>query len=103
MTPIEAIRKIKEHNEIHQHKEPYAFYITEALNMAVDALEKQIPKKPIIRLTGQMCGNWIRSCPTCNAKLVERVTTVDISVPHIYNNSNFCIKCGQRLDWGDEK
>lgn len=47
MTPQEAIQRIKQHNEIHSKNERFAIYITEALNMAVEALEKQIPKKPM--------------------------------------------------------
>ena len=65
----------------------------------LDVLEKQIPKKPIKMVTGQMDGNWMRICPNCKVKLVERITTTEISWPHIYNTSNYCIKCGQRLDW----
>lgn len=46
MTEQEAIRRIKNHNEIHSRKEPFhAIQIAEALEMAVEALEKQIPKK----------------------------------------------------------
>lgn len=41
----EAIKRIKIHNEHHSRKEPFSIYITEALNMAINALEKQIPKK----------------------------------------------------------
>lgn len=36
----EAIERIKEHIEIHRLKEPFAIHITEALNMAIDALER---------------------------------------------------------------
>ena len=44
MTPQEAIERIKEHTEIHFKKEKGRCpLITEALNMAVNALEKQIP------------------------------------------------------------
>ena len=47
MTPQEAIERIKEHTEIHFKKEKGRCpLITEALNMAVNALEKQTPKKP---------------------------------------------------------
>lgn len=40
----EAIERIKIHNEHHSQQERFAIYIAEALNMAVKALEKQIPK-----------------------------------------------------------
>ncbi len=47
MKPQEAIKRIKEHNEIHSKKERLAVYITEALNMSIKSLEKQIPRKPL--------------------------------------------------------
>lgn len=40
MTRQEAILRIKDHKHVHQMKEPRAIHITEALNMAIDALEK---------------------------------------------------------------
>ena len=40
MSIDEAIRRIDEHNYIHQRKEPRAVYITEALNVAVDTMRK---------------------------------------------------------------
>ena len=46
MTEQEAIGRIKNHNEIHSRKEPfYALHIAAALDMAVEALEKQIGKE----------------------------------------------------------
>lgn len=40
MSIDEAIRRIDEHNYIHQHKEPRAVHITEAFNVAVDIMRK---------------------------------------------------------------
>lgn len=54
MTAQEAIRRIKDHNNAHQRKEPFAVHITEALDEAVAALDKQVPKKPV--LCGPVCG-----------------------------------------------
>lgn len=45
---------------------------------AIDALEKQIPKKPIE-------GNFFPQCPICGETL--RI------------NQSFCDGCGQKLDW----
>lgn len=100
MDARDAIARIKDHNRVHQQKEHGAFYITEALNMAVDALEKQVPKKPKrIDKNKTFDGNWTKVCPTCGKVLVERVTTKDSSIPHYYWYSLHC-ECGQRLDWG---
>ena len=59
----------------------------------VEALEKQIPKKPTgvknTTFNGSIRGEHFKSgdCPSCN----NYVDTDD--------NSKFCAKCGQKLDW----
>lgn len=91
MTYEEAIARIQDHNRVHQQKEHGAFFITEALNMAVDALEKQIPKKPI-----KSENKWDYLCPTCGQTQTDDDEDVRLYYPH-------CFNCGQRLDWGYEK
>lgn len=67
-----------------------------------NALEKQMPKKPErINKNAKFDGNWIKVCPSCGMKLVERITTNDVSYPRIYHRCKYC-DCGQALDWGDE-
>lgn len=44
MTNQEAIERIEHHIIIHGAKEPHAVYITEALNMAIEALKAQGPR-----------------------------------------------------------
>ena len=56
----------------------------EALTMAINALEKQIPKKP---KTDDRYVMYI--CPCCNDF---------IKVSH-----NCCQNCGQAIDWSDEE
>jgi hypothetical protein len=61
------------------------------------AIEKQIPKKPTphkveggkIKIgNGWWCeGTTVHKCPNCNEWITK---TYD-----------YCIKCGQKLDWGD--
>ena len=79
MTYQEAIERIKIHNEHHSQQERFAIYITEALNMAIEALEKQIPKKPT------KTRNEI-VCPTCKT---------------LVGSSPYCRYCGQALDGSD--
>lgn len=90
MTPQEAIRRIKNHNEIHSRKEKhFAVHITEALNMAVEALEKHIPKK------------------TTKRQYVPNGTLIYGHCPICYyftkNDFKYCGNCGQALDWSDTK
>ena len=90
MSADEAIRRIKKHNEVHFRKEyPHAIYITEALNMAVKALEKQIPKTVTHEATLAKCY----TCPNCN-NVVDKFDKYGVRITYEY-----CIYCGQRLDW----
>ena len=54
MSIEEAIQRINEHITVHQLKEPHAVYITEALQMAIDALE-------ILKC----CDNQTHLCDSC--------------------------------------
>ena len=93
MEAKEAIKRIEEHNRIHSAKEyPFAIKITEALNMAVEALEKQIPKTPIIwedkyYYSPTPNDDWGYECPCCGNR------NIDYPEHH-------CI-CGQTLWWDD--
>ncbi len=59
MTIEEAIRRIDEHNYIHQRKEPRAIYISEALDMAIETMRKYQKIVDIVSLNGEefkQCG-----------------------------------------------
>ena len=67
----------------------------EAVNIAIKALEKQIPKKPDFEGDGYWNGElvydtWI--CPCC-----EKHYEVD------YEEYDCCPNCGQRIDWSEEE
>lgn len=63
-----------------------------AFEMAVDALEKHIPKKPI-KYDIDYSGNPLFRCPVCGDS---------------WNSNEFgdgiehCWTCGQAIDWSDE-
>ena len=67
-----------------------------AMLMASEALEKQIPKKPVRRTI--YAEHWqghytIRVCPVCG---------VDTPVPRGLESWEFwCPDCGQALDWSE--
>ena len=50
-----------------------------AFEIAIKALEKQMPKKPIAH-----------QCTTCGSAVLPF-------------EGNYCSKCGQKLDWSDEE
>lgn len=95
MTAKEAIRRIKVHNKVHSQKKHNAILITKALDMAVEALEKQIPKKPNIYGDGyDDDGNLIYDtydCPNCQKSFEME-----------YEEYDYCPNCGQALDWSDD-
>lgn len=88
MNPQEAIKRIKKHNEIHSRAEKaFAIHITEAMNMGIKALEKQIPKKLVVI-------GFEKCCPMCQEAIC--------SLGDDGNYGNYCLNCGQALDWSDE-
>lgn len=65
--------------------------VTTAYNMAIKALEKQIPKKPIPQ-EAQYINCWMNyTCPLCGRNF------------HRLGISDCCYHCGQALDWGEEE
>lgn len=60
------------------------------IRLAIEALEKQIPKKPYLE------EDKIWRCSVCNNGLRFKR---DVYVP---DGQNFCMCCGQAIDWGDE-
>ena len=83
MTIEEAIKDIKENIQ------PSAG--GKSLEMAIAALEKQMPKKPTYEGDGHWNGQlvydtWV--CPNC-----EKRYEVD------YDNYDHCPNCGQAIDW----
>lgn len=91
MTYEEAIRRIETHNKIHFAKEfPRAIKITEALDMAIEALEKQIPKKVIYH---DNCGN-----ETPNQARCPRCYEASNDTWH-WAGESYCEYCGQLMKW----
>ena len=100
MTESKVIKKLKQHFEYLKHAwKPHPDYETmDAIGYAIQALEKQIPKKPIFshNLSDTLsvfhceCGNTI--------KVSHNAGTMD-------NNDapNYCSKCGCKLDWSDKE
>jgi hypothetical protein len=69
--------------------------VTSYAKMAVEALEKQIPKKVVCE--GDDESDWVH-CPCCDEILVINESVYDA----FYDNdwkSIYCHKCGQSLTW----
>ena len=80
MTESEASTILKA--EIIHHPECSIF--AEALGIAIQALEKQIPMKPDFTEDKEFA-----LCPCCNGK-------------GLLNKQKYCDNCGQKLDWSDD-
>lgn len=98
MTNGEALEQIKKDfyfDEEGLEKFPESRDCKCAIDLAMVALEKQIPK-PVVRSAGYSCHSITQNiencyCPVCNY-------SVDINLEEQY-----CPICGQALDWEDEE
>ena len=75
MTEKEAIEILQEEHDYAQLKS----YVNAAIDIAISAIEKQVPKKP------KKIKNEI-VCPTCGT---------------LIGSNPYCKYCGQAIDWGD--
>ena len=96
MTENEAIKNIKDILDECTESEEAVCYVTDvdapALEMAINALEKQIPKKPIA-IDYEKYMDTVKNalflkgaywCPNCK---------------HVVKCGTYCSDCGQKLDW----
>ena len=100
MTENEAIKNLKDILDECTESEEAVCYVTyvdaPVLEMAINALEKQIPKKPtpidyekyidVIDNARLLRGAYW--CPNCK---------------RVVKSGSFCNDCGQKLDWSDEE
>ena len=98
MKPQEAIETIK--IAIAEVEWEYPMDYAAAFETAIEALEKQVPKKPIKKKMATLnktpnAFSWesTRCCPRCKSNLV-----VKIFGKHL---EDYCPLCGQRIDWSD--
>lgn len=91
MKENEAIREVRFNMSTIGLSDKAAKRVVKARNMAIKALEKQIPKKPTYEGDGYapdgtlVYDTWI--CPCCDKRY-----EVD------YNDYDYCPNCGQKLD-----
>lgn len=88
MTENEAIKLIE--NDLKLHSKDLSSKYKNGLRMAIQALEKQIPKK--LKEHTQSQYGCIPVCGVCNG-------IMDL----MQGDLNYCPNCGQKLDWSDEE
>ena len=91
--PKEIVDKIKQRNNLSKEIEEEVKKWLEENNtydITVQALGKQLPKKPIEISELYGCVK----CPVCQDETSINVFEFD---------DCYCVNCGQKLDWGEEK
>ena len=87
MTENEAIKLIE--NDLKLHSKDLSSKYKNGLRMAINALEKQMPKKLI-----NTCQYVSGCCPNCKKYISDWLE---------YNKFMCCPYCGQKLDWSNEE
>lgn len=98
MTESEAIKELKEDIALYDNETTRLDAsigtpdrnLIDALEMAIQALEKQMKKKPI--KSENQVVRYVNTyyCPICNLGITGT------------NIAKWCYHCGQKLDWGDD-
>jgi hypothetical protein len=83
MTPqeIDRIKNAIRHIQTASDVDPWAVQIS------IEAMRKQIPMKVRITTSTKRCGN-------CGRQLS--------GIGNIHPERNYCVKCGQAIDWEEE-
>lgn len=79
-----------------QYRFMFSKELTEANGKAIEAFEKQIPKKPNIKRQ-IICFSF--RCPDCNRLFINKYDNEFI----VGEKEEFCWNCGQAIDWSNEK
>ena len=69
----------------------------EAIDIAIQALEKQIPKKPDCIEDKMWC------CPVCDNHLLPKWVKYPTKLMPKTEGLPHCMSCGQAIDWSDEE
>ena len=94
MTESEAIKILQMDLQIQLENKALPDGI-EAIQIAIQALEKQISKKPIMKQYFENLEEEYLCCPTCGEILTDRIPA---------DNKTFyfhCMNCGQKFDFSD--
>lgn len=102
MTPEEAIsvfdKMLKRYAWADDNKS------VQAIKVAKECIEKQIPKKPKTLTYGLLidCG-WKYECPNCGCAVGANNNVKFAYGEYLEPYENNCCCCGQALDWSEEE
>ena len=97
MTTNEAIQAVK---EVTGMSLPWNDRHYEALQMALSALEKQIPKKPMKIIDPYITELYQLKCPICGNYIAHGNSEIG-RLNKWTLNSNICSYCGQAIDFSE--
>lgn len=93
MTEMEAIKELQDNVDL-----PYGVTVSdEASKIAIQAIEKQIPKKPEYEADGYADGELVydyAKCPICGHDFEYGINDW---------GCEYCSDCGQKLNWGSDE
>lgn len=93
MTESEAIKEFEQNIQL-----TFGSSISdEASKMAIKAIEKQIPKKPI------EYEDKFYACPVCKNPVMHKWEKYNTKLMDKLNGLPVCLNCLQKLDWSDEQ
>lgn len=100
---LETIKKLSDHKMTTEVLENYMQFEDECVKKGftfksvIEAREKQMAKKPIMKRYFEDLEEEYLCCPTCGENLTDRIPA---------DNKTFyfhCMNCGQKFDWSDEE
>ena len=97
MTKSEAIKEIRFNMSTIGLSNEAAKRVVEAREMAINALKKQIPKKPI------EYEDKFYACPVCKNPVMHKWEKYNTELMEKSNGLPVCLNCLQAIDWSDEE
>ena len=99
MTESEAIKVIKDILDECAESGEAVCYVTgvdvPALEMAINALEKQIARKPVCIENKMWC------CSVCDNHLLHKWVKYPTELMPKTEGLPYCMSCGQKIDWNE--
>ena len=95
MTESEAIKLLKSNRPTSRYIMVNYLKWNEALKMAINALENQIPKKPYCIEDKMWC------CPVCDNHLLPKWVKYPTELMPKTEGLPYCMSCGQKIDWNE--
>ena len=96
MTESEAIKLLEYIRETGNGEAPYVGCAQNiAIEMAINALEKQIAKKPYCIEDKMWC------CPVCDNHLLPKWVKYPTELMPKTEGLPHCMSCGQKIDWNE--